>query len=67
LTQADDDDKRTEARCYLGLDQALKGRTEEALAHFRWVQQYGNPAFSEYVIALAELERLEQSGKMPQP
>ena len=35
LTLADNDDKRTEARCYVGLDLAIKGRTSELRAHFR--------------------------------
>ncbi len=35
LKLADNDDKRTEARCFLGLGHALKGHKDEALAHFR--------------------------------
>jgi len=50
----------TEARCVLGLDMLQKGRQEAALAHFRWVKEHGNPAYFEYDIALAELERLER-------
>ncbi len=60
LAAAIDDDKRTEARCFLGLDHLLKGHKDQALAHFRWVRDHGNPAFHEYTIALAELERLEK-------
>ncbi len=59
LDAATDDDKRTEARTYLGLDLSLKGKPEEALPHLRWVQEHGNPAFVEYPIAVAELERIE--------
>jgi tetratricopeptide (TPR) repeat protein len=59
LGLASDDDKRTEARCYLGFDHALKGRKDEALAHFRWVKEHGNATFIEYTIAVAELKRLE--------
>jgi len=59
LRLATDDDKRTEARCYLGLDHALHGRKDEALAHFRWVKAHGTRTLTEYVIAVAELERLE--------
>ena len=61
LKLATDDDKRTEARCFLGMDHALKGRRGEALAHFRWVKEHGNVASMEYTIATAELERLERS------
>ena len=63
LKLAIDDDKRTEARCYLGLDHLLKGRKDEALAHFRWVKEHGTADFTEYTIAIAELERLERGEK----
>lgn len=56
---ATDDDKRTEAHCYLGLDFLAKGRLDEALAHFRWVKEKGTYTFFEYKITLAELDRLE--------
>ena len=58
LAAATDNDKLTEARCFLGLDMEQKGRKEEALAHFRWVKEHGNPGFYEYTIAQAELDRL---------
>ena len=61
LMLAADRDKRTEAHCYLGLDSALKGTRDKTLVHFRWVKEHGNPAFFEYSIALAELDRLELS------
>ncbi len=60
---ATDDDKRTRARCYLGLDHALNGRTEEAIAHFRWVTEHGTAGCIEYPLALLELERLERGEK----
>jgi lipoprotein NlpI len=61
LQLAVDDDKRTEARCFLGMQHALAGRRAEALAHYRWVKRYGNPNSTEYTIAVAELDRLERS------
>ena len=67
LALADDDDKRTEARCFLGLDHALRGRPAEARAHFRWVKDHGNPAFTEYAVALAELDRLDRPAKAAKP
>ena len=60
LAQASDDGQRTEAHCFLGLDQELRGRKTEALAHFRWVKDHGTKGFVEYTIALAELERLDR-------
>jgi tetratricopeptide (TPR) repeat protein len=59
LAAATDNDRRTEARCYLGLDHELKGHNDQALAHFRWVRDHGNRDFLEYTISLAEIERLE--------
>ena len=59
LAAAIDDDKRTEAHCYLGLDHEIKGEKDKALDHFRWVRDHGNRDFFEYPVALAELVRLE--------
>jgi lipoprotein NlpI len=63
LDAATDDGKQTEARCYLCLDHLLKGRTDEAVAHFRWVKEHGNTTYVEYAIVAAELERLEKAKK----
>jgi lipoprotein NlpI len=61
LKLADTNDKETEARCFLGLDHLLKGNKDKAAAHFRWVKEKGNPTFTEYTIAVAELDRLEKA------
>ena len=45
------------------MDLALKGKKDAAIAHFRWVKEHGNQSFTEYAIAVAELERLEKAGK----
>lgn len=58
LRAAADNDKRTEAHAYLGLDLLLKGEREAARAHFEWVRDYGNKRFFEYPLAVAELKRL---------
>ena len=63
LAAATDTDKMTEARCYLGLDLAEKGKTAEAREHFLWVKEHGNPGFTEFTIALAELDRLEKANQ----
>lgn len=63
LKLATDGDKQTEAHCYLGMDHILKGHKDEALAHFRWVKEHGVADFTEYTIAVAELERLERGNK----
>jgi tetratricopeptide (TPR) repeat protein len=60
LALADDDDQRTEARCYLGLISLLKGRKAEALTHFRWVRDHVTKSMGEYSIAMSELKRLKE-------
>ena len=57
---ATDNDKQTEARCYLGLQELIANRPDAASAHFTWVRDHGNKTYDEYVIALAELKRLEK-------
>jgi tetratricopeptide (TPR) repeat protein len=57
LALATDDDKRTEAHAYVGLDLLAKGQPDRAIEHFRWVKEHGNPSFTEYTMALAELDR----------
>ena len=61
LDAADDNDERTEARTYVGFDDALGGRRDAAIAHFRWVRDKGSRNFVEYPLAVAELERLEKA------
>ena len=61
LAAATDTEKMTEARCYLGLDLALKGQTAAAREQLLWVKEHGPPSFIEYTIALAELDRLEKA------
>lgn len=58
LAAADTNDRRTEARAYLGLDLILRGRTDEARGHFEWVREFGNRRFLEYTLSVAELTRL---------
>jgi tetratricopeptide (TPR) repeat protein len=59
LKMSTDDDKRTVARCVLGMDHAINGRKEEALTHFRWVKQHGKTDNTAYTIAVTELKRLQ--------
>jgi tetratricopeptide (TPR) repeat protein len=58
LQLATDNDKKTEAHAYMGMDLMLKGLTDEARKHFRWVKEYGNKRFFEYPLAVEELKRL---------
>ncbi len=61
LKSATDDDKRTEARCYLGFDLLLRGKKDQALEHFRWVKDKGTKSYTEYDLAVAEIDRLEKA------
>jgi tetratricopeptide (TPR) repeat protein len=56
-----DNDRLTESHCYLGLDLLIKGKVEEAKTHFLWVKEHGNRGFTEYAIALAELDRMNSA------
>jgi tetratricopeptide (TPR) repeat protein len=60
LALAANDDERTEARCYLGLNSLLRNRKAEALTHFRWVRDHGSKSMIEYKIAMSELKRLKE-------
>lgn len=59
LASARDSGEQTEAHTYIGFEDALAGRREAALTHFRWVKDRGSRNFAEYPMAVAELKRLE--------
>jgi tetratricopeptide (TPR) repeat protein len=59
LALAVDKDKLTEAHAYIGEIQLLTGNNSAARTHFSWVKDNGNKTFSEYNLALAELNRLD--------
>jgi tetratricopeptide (TPR) repeat protein len=61
LAAATDDNKKTEACTYLGLDLSLSGQRDAALPQLRWVKDNGNKVFVEYTFATAELGRLESA------
>ncbi|HEX3102605.1 MAG TPA: hypothetical protein VHQ01_12465, partial [Pyrinomonadaceae bacterium] len=58
LKLAGNNDQRTEAHTYAGMDLRINGHGAEAKVHFKWVKEFGNSHFSEYPLAVAELERL---------
>ena len=41
-----------------GMGLLLEGKTDEALPHLHWVAENGNKLFFEYLLARAELSRL---------
>jgi tetratricopeptide (TPR) repeat protein len=58
LQLATNNDKKTEAHAYIGMDLMLKGMADEARTHFLWVKEYGNKRFFEFPLSLEELKRL---------
>lgn len=58
LQLAIDNDKKTEAHAYIGMDLLIKGKNDEARTHFQWVKEYGNKRFFEYPLSVEELKRL---------
>jgi hypothetical protein len=68
LDAARDNGQRTEARTYIGIRLLLAGRTDDAKTHFLWVKTRGERTYTEYDLAIAELERLEDGtpGRSPE-
>lgn len=56
---ATDNDKRTEAHAYVGIDLSLSGKRDEALSHLKWVKENGNKGFVETTLANNELDWLD--------
>ena len=52
-----DNNKKTEANAYIGMDLKLRGETDKAREHFEWVSKFGNVQYFEHLLALAELRR----------
>jgi tetratricopeptide (TPR) repeat protein len=67
MALAKNNDERTEAHGYAGLDLLLSGSKEEALEHFRWVEEYGNRDFVEYKLAEEELSRADNQSIPARP
>jgi tetratricopeptide (TPR) repeat protein len=60
LALATDGDKKTEAQAYVGTDLLVSGKNEEARPYLQWVKDNGNKSFVEYILAVAELQRLDK-------
>ena len=59
LQSASDNDKKTEAHAYIGMNLLLTDKIDEAREQFEWVKEYGNKRFFEYALAMEELKRLK--------
>jgi tetratricopeptide (TPR) repeat protein len=51
--------EHTEAHAYIGVMANIAGRRDEALEHLRWVRDRGAKHYTEYPMAVSELERIE--------
>lgn len=60
LASADDEVKKIEAHCYIGLELESQGKNEAAIEHFRRVVEHGDARVSEFPIPFAELDRLSK-------
>jgi tetratricopeptide (TPR) repeat protein len=61
LALATDNDKQTQARCFIALNQIADQKPELARAHLAWVRDDGNKTSIEHGIAVAELKRLNRT------
>jgi tetratricopeptide (TPR) repeat protein len=59
MNSATDNDRLTEAHAYIGMNLSLLGPSPEALKHFKWIIESGNRDFTEYLLALSEINYLE--------
>jgi len=48
------------ARCYIAFDEILEDKIPEAREKFLWIKNHASPNFIEYIMAVAELDRLDQ-------
>ncbi|HEV8394619.1 MAG TPA: tetratricopeptide repeat protein [Vicinamibacterales bacterium] len=59
MRAAGDIGEQTEAHTYIAFKNAMAGREDEAVAHFRWVAERGAKNYLEYGLARNELNRLK--------
>jgi tetratricopeptide (TPR) repeat protein len=53
----------TEAHAYIGIKANIDGDRETALKHLQWVKEKGRHDYTEYGLALGELDRIERAAK----
>jgi tetratricopeptide (TPR) repeat protein len=59
LKKASPEDLLTEAHAYIGIKAHIDGDQATALQHLQWVKEKGRRDYTEYGLALAELDRIE--------
>jgi tetratricopeptide (TPR) repeat protein len=60
LKKADPEALLTEAHAYIGIKAHIEGDRATALQHLQWVRDKGRRDYTEYGLALGELDRLER-------
>ena len=55
-----------EAHAYIGIKANIDGDRETALKHLQWVKDKGRHDYTEYGLALGELDRIARSARAAQ-
>jgi tetratricopeptide (TPR) repeat protein len=63
LAKASPEALLTEAHAYIGIKASIDGDRDTALKHLQWVKDKGRHDYTEYRLALGELDRLERASK----
>ncbi|HEX8087626.1 MAG TPA: tetratricopeptide repeat protein [Blastocatellia bacterium] len=58
---ADDEEKKNQARAYIGMSLSLSGQREAALSHLRWVKEHSREQALERALAVTEIDRIKTS------
>jgi len=60
LKKASPEELLTEAHAYIGIKSHIDGDRATALQHLQWVKEKGRRDYTEYGLALGELDRIER-------
>ena len=60
LKKASPEELLTEAHAYIGIKAHIDGDRATALQHLQWVKEKGRHDYTEYDLALGELDRIER-------
>ena len=60
LKKASPEELLTEAHAYIGIKAHIDGDPATALQHLQWVKEKGRRDYTEYGLALGEIDRIER-------
>ena len=63
MDAARDNGDRTEAHAYIGFAEIQAGRVQEGKTHLQWVKDKGSRNYTEYDLALGELDRIDRAAR----